>query len=63
MFYITRDIPVAVITAVLALIFSCLFRWVPLLNRVSAGIAIVVCTVAAATFCAWRFPVDEEVAE
>ena len=54
--------PVAV-TAVLALILSCLFTWVPLLNRVSAGISIVICTVAAAAFCAWRFPVKDEEAE
>ena len=48
------------VTAVLALIFSCLFKWLPALNRVSAGISIVICTVAAAAFCAWRFPVKEE---
>ena len=51
------------VTAVMALVLSCMFRWLPVLNRVSAGIAIVVCTVAAAAFCAWRFPVEEEVAE
>ena len=51
------------VTAILALVLSCCFRWLPVLNRVSAGIAIVGCTVAAAAFCAWRFPVDEEVAE
>ena len=48
------------IASVLALIFSCLFKWAPVLNRVSAGVAIVVCTVAAAAVCAWRFPVGEE---
>ena len=48
---------------VLALVFSCLFAWVPVLNSVSAGIAIVICTVAAAAICAALFPVsDEEVA-
>ena len=51
------------VTAVLALVFSCMFRWLPVLNRVSAGVAIVICTVAAAAFCAWRFPIDEEVAQ
>ena len=51
------------VTAVLALVLSCGFRWLPVLNKVSAGIAIVACTVAAAAFCAWKFPVDEEVAE
>ena len=50
------------VTAMLALVLSCGFRWLPVLNRVSAGIAIVVCTVAAAAFCAWKFPVEEEVA-
>ena len=51
------------ITAVLALIFSCLFTWLPMLKSVSAGISIVICTVAAAAICAWLFPIpDEEVA-
>ena len=48
---------------VLALAFSCLFAWLPVLNAVSAGLAIVICTVAAAAVCAVLFPVpDEEVA-
>ena len=52
------------IACLLALILSCGFRWLPLLNGVSAGISIVICTVAAAAVCAWLFPVeDEEVAE
>ena len=45
---------------VLALIFSCMFRWLPVLNTVSAGIAIVICTVAAASICALAFPVEEK---
>ena len=50
------------VTAVLALVFSCLFAWVPQLQSISAGISIVLCTVAAAAICAWRFPIgDEEV--
>ena len=48
----------------LALIFSCLFTWVPGLKEVSAGISIVVCTVEAAAIGAWLFPIpDEEVAQ
>ena len=51
------------VTALLALALSCLFKWAPGLNSVSAGISIVVCTVIAAGVCAWLFPVaDEEVA-
>ena len=46
--------------AVLALILSSLFAWVPALKTVSAGISIVICTVAAADVCAALFPVREE---
>lgn len=46
--------------AVLALILSSLFAWVPALKTVSAGISIVICTVAAAAVCAALFPVREE---
>ena len=47
----------------MALVLSCLFTWVPVLNTVSAGISVVICTVVAAAVCAWLFPVaeDEEV--
>ena len=48
------------VTAVLAMVLSCLFAWVPGLKTVSAGIAIVICTVAAAAVCAWLFPIKEE---
>ncbi len=47
-------------SVILALIFSCLFAWVPALKMVSAGISIVVCTVAAAAVCALLFPIPEE---
>ena len=51
------------LSVVLALVFSCLFSWVPFLQQVSAGLAIVICTVAAAAICALVCPVaDEEVA-
>ena len=50
-------------SVLLALTFSCLFAWVPGLKTVSAGISIVICTVAAAAVCAALFPIaDEEVA-
>ena len=45
---------------VLALVFSCLFTWLPVLSAVSSGLAIVICTVAAAAICAWLFPVKDE---
>ena len=48
------------ICMVLALVLSCLFTWVPGLKSISAGLAIVICTVAAAAICAWLFPIKEE---
>ncbi|MGM9589032.1 MAG: AzlC family ABC transporter permease [Faecousia sp.] len=54
-----REKPV-LITVILALIVSCLFSWVPVLQRVSAGISIVICTVAAAAVAAVLFPIPEE---
>ena len=48
------------VTVVLALICSCLFAWVPGLQNISAGISIVLCTVAAAAICAAFFPIPEE---
>lgn len=44
----------------LALLFSCLFAWLPMLKAVSPGISIVVCTVAAAGILAWKCPIPEE---
>ena len=45
---------------VLALVLSCLFAWVPVLAKISAGLSIVICTVAAAAVCAALFPIKEE---
>ena len=44
----------------LAMAFSTAFTLVPLLKQVSAGISIVICTVAAAAICAALFPIPEE---
>jgi len=46
-------------TCVIALTLSCLFKWLPLLRTVSAGISIVCCTLVAAALCAWLFPIEE----
>ena len=50
-------------TVIAALVLSCLFKWLPVLSGVSAGLAIVCCTVLAAAVCAWLFPVEEEDAQ
>lgn len=50
------------IVVILALLLSCLFAWTPWLNQISSGLAIVICTVLAASMGAFLFPVkDEEV--
>lgn len=59
----TREEKPMLACMLIALIFSCLFTWLPLLNKVSAGLAIVICTVAAASVCAVLFPVKEEEAQ
>lgn len=54
-----KERPVA-LTALLALILSSLFAWVPALRNAPKGTPIVICTVAAAAICAALFPVEEE---
>lgn len=48
------------LSVILALVFSSAFTWVPLLKEMSAGLTIVICTVAAAAVCAWICPVETE---
>ena len=52
-----KEIPIAL---VLSMVFSCLFAWLPALRQISAGLSIVICTVAAAALCAVLFPIAEE---
>ena len=44
----------------IALVCSCLFAWVPGLNQISSGFAVILSTIIAATVCAIAFPVKEE---
>ncbi len=50
--------PVAV-TIVTAAVISCIFRYTPVLNRLSGGWVIILCAVAAAGYSALRYPVKE----
>ena len=54
-----KEKPVAV-AALLALVLSSLFAWVPALQKAPKGTPIVICTVVAAAVCAWLFPVEEK---
>lgn len=58
-----KDEKPVLLNVLLALGFSCLFTWIPGLKDVSAGLSIVICTVAAAALSAVLFPVKQEVAE
>lgn len=50
--------PVAKVVLFAALL-SCLFRWVPGLNRISGGWVIILCAVAASAYGALRYPIQE----
>jgi 4-azaleucine resistance transporter AzlC len=45
---------------VLAMVFSCLFTWLPGLKEISSGIAVSLCAIAAAAIGAAIFPVKED---
>ncbi|MEF9918042.1 MAG: AzlC family ABC transporter permease [Eubacterium sp.] len=45
---------------IVAVALSCAFTWAPLLNQVSAGFTIIICTIAAAALGAWIYPISEE---
>lgn len=45
---------------ILAMVLSCLFTWMPGLNRISTGISVSLCAIAAAAIGAWIFPVKED---
>lgn len=47
---------------VLAMVFSCLFTWLPGLKELSSGIAVSLCAIGAAAVAAAVFPVKEEAA-
>ena len=48
------------LAVVLAMVFSCLFTWVPGLKEVSSGIAVSLCAIAAAAIAAASFPAKED---
>ena len=50
----------AALTMGVAVVLSCCLKWIPTLKSVSAGMGIVICTVAAAGASALLFPVKEE---
>ena len=55
-----REEKPVLVAVILALVLSSGFSWIPLLKQVSAGIAIVICTVVAAAVCAVLFPIQDK---
>lgn len=49
-----------IFVVILALIFSCLFYYVPILNGISSGLSISICAILAAALGAVLFPIKEE---
>lgn len=48
------------IVVMIAIIFSCLFYFVPALQVVPGGFTVIICAIAAAAVGAWLFPVKDE---
>jgi len=57
-----KDRPVLIAVAI-AIALSLAFHFVPVLNGVSFGFAIIICAVVASLICAWLFPVRDAKAE
>jgi predicted branched-subunit amino acid permease len=50
--------PVAIVILI-AVVLSCIFKWVPGLNHISGGWVIILCAVIASAYAALRFPVHD----
>lgn len=55
-----KHFPPVLKVVILAVFLSCLFTWVPGINRISGGFVIIICTLAAAGLGAMLFPIKEE---
>lgn len=42
----------------LAVILSCGFHWIPVLQKISSGFVIIICAVAASALGAWLYPLE-----
>ena len=51
------------ICVIIAVILSCMFYFIPLLNKVQTGFVIIICSIIASSVCALLFPVEEKEGE
>lgn len=45
---------------VIAVVLSCCFKWIPVLNKLSSGFVIIICAVAASLIGTILYPIDEK---
>lgn len=57
---VAKKIRPVLLVAVLAMVMSCLLYYLPIFSGISAGVSIIICTVAASAVGAVLFPVHEE---
>ena len=48
---------------IIAVILSCMFKWFPVLNKVSSGFVIIICAVIASAAGALLYPIDDDAEE
>ena len=48
---------------IIAVILSCMFKWLPVLNKVSSGFVIIICAVIASAAGALLYPIDDDAEE
>ena len=51
------------IAVVIAAALSCALTYIPYINQISGGFAVIIFAVAASAFCAWKFPIKDEPAK
>jgi len=49
--------PIAIVIGI-AVVLSCILKWVPVFSALSGGWKIIICAVAASAYAAKRYPVD-----
>lgn len=55
-----RQVRPVLVTILIAVALSCLFKWTPVLKNLSSGWIIIICAVAASTWAALRYPLNDD---
>ena len=57
---VKKSKPIAIVSGI-SVVCSCAFKWLPLINKLSYGYVIIICTFIAASIGAYVFPREDEV--